>query len=502
MGIYLGIDVGTQSVKTICYDTTTQQPAAIASSPLDIISSPDGTREQLAQWWIDALEHSLGQIPAAILSQVAAISVSGQQHGFVPLDDNGQVLAPVKLWCDTASSVECAEITNNIGSTQRCIQLAGNPILPGYTASKIAWLKNHKPEAYQQLSCILLPHDYLNFYLTGVQSMEAGDASGTGLFDVLKRQWQPEMVKALDSQRDLSACLPAIKSADSVQGYLQESVAKTLRLPAGIPVAMGGGDNMMAAIGTGNVVPGRVTISLGTSGTLFSYSDTPITDPEGTLAGFCSSTDGWLPLICIMNCTSATELMRSFLNASLADIEDALSKVKIGSEGVVTLPFFQGERTPNLPDAKGCILGLNADNFTPQHLLRSTIESVTFGLKAGVERFEALGLSIKEIRLTGGGAKNAAWCQVVADIFNLPVSVQTLDEGAALGAALQAFWTERKAAGQPLELSSIIDEHLSIDATRCCTPNAEAVEQYNHYYGNYCNHVSAVTPLYTQHKKN
>ncbi|BFM07219.1 xylulokinase [Halioxenophilus aromaticivorans] len=501
MSIYLGIDIGTQSVKTLCYDSTTKQACAIASSPLDIISKPDGTREQIAQWWIDALELSLGQIPAEILSQVAAISVSGQQHGFVPLNARGEVLAPVKLWCDTATTEECTEITHNIGSPEQCIQLAGNPILPGYTASKIAWLKNHKPDAYQQLSCILLPHDYLNFYLTGVQSMEAGDASGTGLFDVYTRQWQPEMVKALDNQRDLSECLPAIKSADSVQGYLQESVAKTLRLPAGIPVAIGGGDNMMAAIGTGNVAPGRVTISLGTSGTLFSYSDSPITDPEGSLAGFCSSTGGWLPLICTMNCTSATELMRSFLNASHDDIENALNNVEIGSEGVITLPFFQGERTPNLPDAQGCILGLNAGNFTPQHLLRSTIESVTFGLKAGVNRFEALGLSIKEIRLTGGGAKNGAWRQLVADVFNLPVSVQTLDEGAALGAALQAFWTERNAAGHPLELSSIIDEHLSIDSARCCTPNAEAAEQYNYYYDNYCDHVSAVTPLYTQQKK-
>ena len=185
------------------------------------------------------------------------------------------MLAPVKLWCDTATTAECEEIASAFGGQDRCIEEVGNPILPGYTAPKIRWLRNHRPDAYAALATVMLPHDYLNFYLTGERFTECGDASGTGLLDVRERQWHEGMLAALDDERDLSACMPPMIGAGEAGGTLPVAVASSLGLPPGIPVACGGGDNMMAGIATGNLLPGRLTVSLGTSGTMFAYSDAP-----------------------------------------------------------------------------------------------------------------------------------------------------------------------------------------------------------------------------------
>lgn len=262
MSIYLGIDVGTQSVKALCYDVEARQVAAVASSAVDLISDGDGTREQLAQWWWESLIDCLGQIDEGIRAAIAGISVSGQQHGFVPLAADGSVLGPVKLWCDTSTVAECEQITRDFGGdVARCISEVGNTILPGYTAPKIRWMKNNRHDLYQQLDTILLPHDYMNFLLTGERVMEWGDASGTGLLDIRSRQWHQGMLAAVDGERDLSACLPALVEPGSQVGQLQDKPAESLGLPAGGTVYAGGGDNMMAAIGTGNVANGRLTVN-------------------------------------------------------------------------------------------------------------------------------------------------------------------------------------------------------------------------------------------------
>jgi hypothetical protein len=187
--MYLGIDVGTQSVKALLFDPDTSMVAAACSSPLALVSEEDGTREQRAEWWVTALKAAVTDLPAGLRQAVRGIGVSGQQHGFVALDAGGNVLAPVKLWCDTATTTECAEITANFGGADALIAEVGNPILPGYTASKILWLRKHRPEAYAALATVLLPHDYINFLLTGERAMEAGDASGTGLLNVYTRDW-------------------------------------------------------------------------------------------------------------------------------------------------------------------------------------------------------------------------------------------------------------------------------------------------------------------------
>jgi len=489
--MYLGIDVGTQSVRALIYDDQSRRVVAEQSAPLDLLSGADGAREQLAGWWLTALGRCLAALPTRARQGIRAVGVSGQQHGFVALDAAGEVLAPVKLWCDTATVPECESITAAFGGRQRCIDEVGNPVLPGYTAPKIRWLKNHQPAQYAQLATVLLPHDYVNFCLTGERSMECGDASGTGLLDIRHRRWHSGIIEALDPDHDLLSALPALAAPGSAIGQVTAKAAADYGLPAGIPVATGGGDNMMAAVGTGNVTAGTLTVSLGTSGTLFASADAPVIDPRGELAAFCSSTGAWLPLLCTMNCTVSTELTRNLFALDLAELDRRVAAVAPGANGVVTLPFFNGERSPELPAGKACVCGLDGDNYRPDNLLRSAMEAPVYGLRAGLEAMRAQGCVVNDLRLTGGGAGSATWRQMVSDIFDLPVSVQVLDEGAALGAALLALWTVEGGA-----LRGITDTHIDIDPARACQPQPEAAGRYRELYNDYLRHVNVARALY------
>ena len=495
--MFLGIDVGTQSVKALIYDADRRRVVDIRSAALELISEADGTREQLTSWWLAALGQCLAGFNKADKGRIQAIGVSAQQHGFVPLAADDQVLAPVKLWCDTATVPECDQITANFGGRERCIKEVGNPILPGYTASKIRWMKNHRPVEYTRLATILLPHDYINFYLTAERVMEYGDASGTAMLDIRQRKWHAGLLAAVDQDRDLSRALPPLVEPGSAIGQLRGDVASELGLPPGIPVASGGGDNMMAAIGTGNVSAGRMTVSLGTSGTLFACADKPIVDPKGALAAFCSSTGNWLPLLCTMNCTVSTELTRRLFAMDISEMDRRVGAVPPGAHGVMTLPFFNGERSPNLPNGKGCIFGLDDGNYSQDNLLRSAMESAVYGLRTGLDALRELGGDVESVRLTGGGAGSAVWRQMVADIFNLPVTVQDVDEGAAFGAALQALWMYQRERGMDVPLQTLVDTHLALDPARACQPQKQAVADYVQHYREYLRHVETINTFYT-----
>jgi xylulokinase len=496
MSTYLGIDVGTQSLKAVVYDAEQRAVIASASSPLALISRPDGTREQLAQWWLDALHRALHQIAPGQRAGVAAIGVSGQQHGLVPLDGRGQVLAPVKLWCDTSTTTECEEIAALFGGQQRCIEEVGNAILPGYTAPKIRWLRKHLPDAYAAMTTVLLPHDYLNFHLTGERFNECGDASGTGLLDIRSRQWHAGLLQAVDPERDLADCLPRLIAAGDTGGTLLGRVAAELGLPAGIPVACGGGDNMMSAIATGNLAPGRLTISLGTSGTMFAYTDSPCIDNSGELAAFCSSTGGWLPLLCTMNCTVATEQARDLLQMEVGLLDRVVEETPAGANGVVVLPFYNGERTPNLPAGKGCILGLDIDNMTPANIARASMEAAVFGLRLGLDAFRRNGCQLSDIRLTGGAAQSRVWRQMIADNLGLPVRLLAAPEGAALGAALNAMLLGSNAHGRAADLAAIVDEHIAFDDGATAEPDPASAAAYDGHYQRYYGYLEQLRPLF------
>ena len=341
MQTVLGIDLGTQSVKVVFYDFDARETVAVESAPLDLYEGDNGEAEQQAHWWTNALRESMLKVGESVRKSVVAIGVSGQQHGFVPVDADGEVLAPVKLWCDTSTGAECDAIMADFGGVDACIEKVGNPVLAGYTASKVRWFRDRHPGPYAQMASILLPHDYLNYFLTGERCMEAGDASGTGFFSIRERDWSTEMLVAIDPGRDLRECLPDVRTDNASIGALRDEIAEQLGLPRGVPVATGGGDNMMGAIGTGNVSAGTVTMSLGTSGTVYAYSDTPVIDPKGNIAAFCSSTGGWLPLLCTMNCTVSTELMRALLDADIASFEAQIAAAGRGAGGLLTAAFLR-----------------------------------------------------------------------------------------------------------------------------------------------------------------
>lgn len=495
--LFLGIDCGTQSTKVLVYDVVAKKVLARGSAPHALISKSDGTREQEAKWWITALISSMNRIPAVLKKHICGIGVSGQQHGFTPVDADGKTLRPVKLWCDTSTRSECDDLMSAYGGAKALIKKAGNPILPGYTASKILWLKKNHPDLYRRMARILLPHDYLNFWLTGKYTMEWGDASGTGLLNIRTRDWDARLLKAIDGKRDLKACLPPLIAPYGWAGNLQPSAAKALGLPTGVPVSAGGGDNMMGAIGTGTNRDGSLTLSLGTSGTLYGYASKPIIDPEGNLAAFCSSTGGWLPLLCTMNCTVATEQWRGFLGKSLPELEKLASRAPVGSQGVVALPFFNGERTPNLPRGRAGIMGLDMGNFNESNLLRSAMESAVFGLKLGLESFSALGFKAREITIIGGGSKSRLWRQMTADAFGLPVVSPVEEEAAAFGAALQAIWASQSAGkSNPESLDHLLRDHVRMNRPAACSPDARARQAQESAYRAYRAYVDAVTPLF------
>jgi xylulokinase len=253
---------------------------------------------------------------------------------------------------------------------------------------------------------------------------------------------------------------------------------------------------MMGAIGTGNVVPGRLTMSLGTSGTLYAHSERPIVDPKGNIAAFCGSTGGWLPLVCTMNCTYATELMRRPLDVAVGDFDASIASIPAGAGGLVALPFFNGERTPNLPKAKACYFGLDASNCSKGHLLRATVEGATFGLKFGIDELTGLGIEAREIVLTGGGAASGGWRQIVADVTGLPVTLLRENEGAGFGAALQALWTLERLADPGIGIADVTDQHIERDDSRTALPDAANVGAYRGAYANYRRVLSGIIPLY------
>ena len=495
MALTAGIDAGTQSVKVVVYDDQARRVVASAHAPLELTSGDDGTREQHPDAWIQAVTQCFADIDLDVRGRIDAIAISGQQHGFVPVDADGQVLAPAKLWCDTSSTEECEEITDAVGGVERCIELAGNPILVGYTASKLPWTRKHRPEAYRRLAKILLPHDYLNFWLTGEAFCEYGDASGTGWLDVRTRTWSKDLLRATDPERDLSQCLPPLVET-ATTFPLRADRAAQLGLARDVVVATGGGDNMMAAIGTGCVVPGRLVMSLGTSGTLFAYSDVPVVDPAGRWAAFCSSTGGWLPLICTMNCTVATATIAQLFGFSVRDGDGHVASTEPGAGGISLLPFLNGERTPDLPLGKGVLTGLTPQNASPGNFYRAAMEGATYSLKYGFEAFASAGMAFDHIVLTGGGAGSAAWRQMVADVFGMPVHVLRDAEGAAFGAALQALWALSRSKGEDTGFAELVDAHVAFDEALACVPRPAQVQAYQEPYQRFTEHLVAVKQIY------
>lgn len=483
--LLIGIDSGTQSTKALVVDSRDGKVLALASQEYDLIPDlPPGAKEQHPQTWREAtasaIRRALRQAKASS-GEVKAIGVSGQQHGFVPLDKHDEVIRPAKLWCDTATITECEELTLQLGGLKKAIRLLGNAVLPGFTASKILWLKNHEPKNFERLASVLLPHDYLNFWFTGEKTMEYGDASGTALLDVRKRKWCPSMLHAIDP--GLSGKLPTLIPSDQPAGVLQASTAKQLDLNPGILVSAGGGDNMMGAIGTGNTREGVITASFGTSGTIYACAEKPVVDSQGEIAAFCDSTNRWLPLLCTMNVTVATEMVREDFGWTHEKYAGESGRIPPGSNGLLLLPYFEGERTPNVPAGTGVWFGVNKKTFEAGHFARAAMEGVTLGMNYGLRRLAELGVKPTQIRATGGGAKSKVWRQIMADVFDAEVVTLKVSEGAAYGAALQALWCWRLSQGQKISINQITDQFVELNKGETAEPNSRSAAVYRELQG-------------------
>lgn len=491
MAVYLGIDIGTSGTKTLAIRADGR---ILASATIEYpLSSPQpGWSEQdPADWWqatIKSVRKVLkdGQIKPA---SVRGIGLSGQMHGSVFLDRQHEVIRPALLWNDQRTAAECAEIESRAGGRAALIRMVSNPALTGFTAPKLLWLRNHEPRHYDRTVQLLLPKDYVRFRLTGEFATEVSDASGTLLLDVNKRKWCSRLLTKLDIDRSL---LPPVYESEEVSGELTAAAAKLLGLPAGVPVVGGGGDQAAGAVGNGIVKRGAISATMGTSGVVFAHADEVQTDKQGRVHTFCHAVRGkWHVMGVVLSAGGSLQWYRNQLCQQ--EIRQA-RKLKVdpyelitaeaesapaGSEGLYFLPYLTGERTPHAdPDARGAWIGLSLRHGRP-HLARAVMEGATYAMRDCLEIIQEMSIPVREIRLSGGGARSQFWRQLQADIYGRQVVTINAEEGPAYGVALLA------AAGTG-EFKSVVEACSATIRVVSKTPaNAAAKKQYARLYPTY-----------------
>jgi len=440
MSHVLGLDVSTTATKAVLLDA--EGTVHAASSPGYAFETPQPLwSEQDPQlWWDGTITAIRGALAASGVEgdDVEAVGLAGQMHGLVALDRHDDVLRPAILWNDQRTEAECDAIRERIGR-DRLIAVTGNDALAGFTAPKLMWVRRHEPDVWSRIAHILLPKDLVRLRLTGDHAVDRADGAGTLLFDLAARDWSAEVVDALGID---SAWLPTTYEGPAITGSISAEAASATGLRAGTPVVAGGGDQAAAAVGVGAVGPGVVSLSLGTSGVVFTATDEPLIDPEGRLHSFCHAVpDRWHVMGVMLSAAGSLQWFRDALAPGVAFptlVDEALGAPP-GSDGVLFLPYLSGERTPYPdPHARGAFVGLAARHGRP-HLTRSVLEGVAFGLKDSLELMRTVGVTgFDEIRATGGGSKSALWRQILADVLEMPVMTTSSSEGAAQGAAMLA----------------------------------------------------------------
>ncbi len=431
----IGIDVGTSGTKCALFDTDGN---IIYSETCEypLYQPYNGWAEQNPEDWWNACCEALKAVTEHVKDgSVAGIGLSGQMHSLVLLDKNNNIIRPAILWCDQRTSKECEEIENIIGH-DRLIEITANPALPGFTASKIMWVKNNEPENFDKIEHILLAKDYIRFMLTGNYATDVSDASGMQLLDVKNRCWSEEVCKKLGVRTEW---LAKVYESCEITGRITDDISLLTGLPAGTPVAGGGGDNACAAIGTGVYKDGKAFTTIGTSGVVFAHTSKPIIDPKGRIHTFCAAVPGeWH----VMGVTQAAGLSLNWFRNTLAiessysEIDNECKKLPIGCEELLYLPYLMGERTPILDsDARGVFFGLSAMH-TKFHMARSVIEGVSYSLYSCLEVLDEVGVETNEMALCGGGGKSKFWHEMIADIYGKNVKTMLSNEGASLGAAI------------------------------------------------------------------
>jgi len=420
-----GVDSSTQSVKIVIRAADTGELVREGRAP-----HPDGTEVDPLHWKT-ALDNAIAQ--AGGLADVSAISVGGQQHGMVALDESGDVIRPALLWNDTRSASQAETLNSEMGGNHAIADAVGSVLVASFTASKVRWMAENEKTNADRVHSIALPHDWLSWQLQGGKDFsklftDRSDASGTGYFDPQSATYRRDILaKALLSDRDIY--LPTIIAPSTFGGTTS----------AGIPIAAGAGDNAAAALGV-QAEPGDVVISLGTSGTAFAVSTTSTHDSSGAVAGFADASGRFLPLVCTLNAARIFDAATTILGKTHDEVGAlALSSVP-GAHGLTLLPYFEGERTPNRPTATGVFSGMNIANSNPADIARAMIEGMLSGLADAVAALEDLGVDIKRVLIIGGAAKNPAVGQIASALFGRPVLIPPAGEYVADGAAKQAAW--------------------------------------------------------------
>ncbi len=484
----IGLDIGTTGAKGLLVDHSGKIVASATDEYPMLTPKPLWSEQDPEAWWLatQRIFQSLFRHSGVKAEEVVGVGLTGQMHGLVLLDDGGKVLRRCIMWNDQRTAAQCADITERVG-WKELMDITGNPVLPGFTAPKLLWVRENEPEIYRRIAHVLLPKDYIRYKLTGEFASDVSDASGTALFDVGHRRWSGEVLDALEIRDEW---MPETHESPEISGRVSAGAAAQTGCCAGTPVSGGAGDQAAGAVGTGIVEPGAVSVTIGTSGVIFAHTEKLLVESGGRLHAFCHAVPGaWH----VMGVTLAAGGSLRWFRDTLGGEERALAQSRgvdpyeilmekageapPGSEGLIFLPYLSGERTPYPdPNAKGSFIGLTV-RHTKAHMARSVLEGVAYSLRDCLELMKGIGLRIGQVRIAGGGARSALWRQILADVFNAELTSVASSDAAPFGAALLAA----VGAGVFPDIYSACTTTIHIVGRT--TPDVRQVDAYNRLYG-------------------
>ena len=500
----LGLDLGTTGAKAVVIDEAGKVVSRATEEYPLIVPRPGWSEQDAGDWWKASVKAIRMAMTLAEVDpgDIEGVGLTGQMHGLVLLDGEGKVLRNPILWNDQRTTEQCAWITEKLGGEREAIRLTCNPVLAGFTAPKLIWVRQNEPSIYSRARKMLLPKDFIRFKLTGGYATEVSDASGTSLFDVRKRRWSDEIAGELDIP---SAMLPDVHESTIVTDEVSRGASDETGLRAGTPVVGGGGDQAAGAVGNGIVRPGVISATIGTSGVVFAHTDEVKVDPEGRLHTFCHAVPGkWHVMGVMLSAGGSMRWFRDRLSSQEVqaakersiDPYDLLtseaSKVPPGSEGLLFLPYLSGERTPHKdPDARGVFFGLSL-RTGKGHLVRAIMEGAAFGMRDSLEIMKSMGVPIMQVRASGGGAKSELWRQIQSDIYGVELYMMEAEEGPAFGSALIAgvgvgtYGSVEEACDKAVRTSGLVE------------PVPENIELYDRRYQMYTKLYQSLRPTFKE----
>ena len=483
---YIGVDLGTSSVKLILMEPTGDIVNTVSKTYPISFPKPGWSEQNPTDWYDKTCEGIKELIKDIDKDKVAGISFGGQMHGLVILDENDNVIRPAILWNDGRTTKECDYLNNEIGK-DKLTEYTANIAFAGFTAPKLLWVKNNEPDNFKKIAKIMLPKDYIAYRLTGVHCTDVSDASGMLLLDVKKRDWSEEMINICKISRKQ---LPALYESYEKVGCITKEAAMELGLPDNVCVAAGAGDNAAAAVGTGTVGDGMCNISLGTSGTVFISSKNFGVDENNALHSFCHADGSYHLMGCMLSAASCNKWWAEEILQTKDFAAEQAPIQKLGENNVFFLPYLMGERSPhNNPDARGVFFGMSMDS-TRADMTQAVLEGVAFGLRDSLEVARSLGIKIERTKICGGGAKSPLWKKIIANVMNLKVDVLENEEGPSMGGAMLAA----VGCGAYPDVETIGKKFAKVVDT--VEPDPELVAKYEERYQKFRTLYPAMKPLF------